>query len=193
VIRRIMLGIAAGVGMVLVLLVLLVFAIQPVDRDLNLSYASVPWMNKMESAVVHNGTLTLSDEDLTNLLKMQLQKRVTETHFPVTGAKLGVRSGQLFGTIAIHKWGIPVGVSFTANVQLVNQDILVTPTKYWIGTIAVSPATFQRLAAWFQEDLEFPAQIRLQLSLPSVIKLRSVQIKPDGLALQFSLNHSFGQ
>jgi hypothetical protein len=191
--RRIVFGIAAGVGTVLILLSLLVYAIQPVDRDLNLSYTSVPWMTKMGAAVVHNGTLTLSDEDLTNLLKMQLQKRVAETHIPVTGAKMGVRSGQLFGTIAIQKWGIPVGVSFTANVQLVNQDILVTPTKYWIGTIAVSPATFQRLTGWFQEDLEFPAQIRLQLSLPSVIKLRSVQVGPDGLALQFTLNHPFGQ
>jgi hypothetical protein len=170
----------AGVALVL-------FMIQPTEKNLDISYQSIPWGNKLAAAILNHGNVTLSDQDVTNLFKSQLTKKYEESNASITGAKMTIESDQIHGWMVLQKGPLPVGVSFRADVHVVGQDIVITPTMYWIGRISLQPATFSKLVSMVQQ-FPLPADFHVHLPLPPGIKLKSIQMRPGKVELQFAIN-----
>ncbi|MFC4766504.1 hypothetical protein [Effusibacillus consociatus] len=157
-------------------------SIQPA-RELNLNYSKVPWADRIESAIVNLGVMTLSEEDLTNLFKQYVVKSAKLQQLPITGAAVELHSESLVSHVNLKKGFLSVGIETKASVTLEGDRLLITPYEYKLGKIPLSPETFSKLLLLFNTELKTPFALDLRSYIPREIAITYVELLPGNLRL----------
>lgn len=128
----------------LVLLILFIpvttiLLIRPTEK-LDLQYTSIDLEKKIsEDLFSFNGNISLKEDALTNILKGILAQNDDEALDYVTGVALDIEDGNVNLYINIEYNIFKVGVRGVASMEIVEDDLVVTPKKFYLGRIPISP------------------------------------------------------
>jgi hypothetical protein len=163
-------------------IVALLLLVQP-DRELNLQYSKVPWGDRVRSAVLNLGVMTLTEEDASNLFKESITKNPKLKNLPIAGAAIDLEQDALVGRMNLKKGFLTVGVQMNANVRLAGNRLEIVPTGYKLGRIPVSAETFHNMLAVFNVDVKQPFSVNLSDYIPQEVAVTGVKVQTDSLKM----------
>ncbi len=173
-------------------LVTLYILVQP-TRQLDLIYTKVPWNERVRGAILNLGVLSLSEEDISNLVKEQISRHPAAKQLPIAGVAVELEYDQAIVYLKVQKGGMSFGMEVRGTVALRNEALLFTPTAYRVGRIPLSAEAFQRIAANTKLAGRTPVVWNLRPLLPREIGIKSVVVKKDQLDLVLTVSRLLQQ
>lgn len=163
----------------------LYFLVQP-TRQLDLAYTKVPWGERVREAVLNLGVLSLTEADLSNLVKEQISARGAAKQLPITGAAVELDNDQAIGYLNLQRGPIPIGIEVRGTVALANDTLVFTPTEYQIGRIPVSVDLFNRITRSLHIKRQGSVRWDLKPFLPREAGIKSIVVQKKHLNIVLS-------
>lgn len=166
--------------LIVVLLVALVLYIRPA-KSLDLRYSSIDWKEKLlVMAETRQPALNLSESELNQLAKKELNQYVAEQELPVnvTGAEFRLNGNRLTADLNVAWGAIEAGVEAGYLMEYSSGKLLLVPENLSIRRFSFPPANF---------GLE-PISIDLGQYLPEVVKVKEVNFQEKALRISFKLD-----
>lgn len=172
------------VGFMLLTLVLLsalaIIYIRPAEQ-LDLHYTEISWKDKLRGmAESRKAELTITEYDLDQLAKKELQKYIAEHELPmeITGASFQLNGKQITAHLAAT-WGvIDAGVQAIYEMEYLEGRLILSPITLKIRQLALQPETV---------GLQ-PILMDLGAYLPDVVEVKEIIFQGDSLLLKFGLD-----
>lgn len=172
------------IGLSLLVTVLIIAAVSWVIRpvqQLDMAYNPINWQTKIGSAFLQRGVVTLSETDLTHLLKQTIRTSARFRDVPITGAAVTLEPNRFLADFNLQKGIWAVGLEMEGTVHLQDRTLQIVPIGYKIGRIPVSPETFQRVLSFLGMENRIPLTFRLDSYVPSQVWLEQLKIEKKQL------------
>lgn len=124
--------------LILFIPICIIYLIRP-TKTLNLQYTSLDLNKKVIRELLEfDDNISLTDDDLTNLLKETLAQSENESLVYITGVDLDIKD-DLVNLYVNLEYGIfKVGFRGVASLTLVEDDLIVKPKNFYLGRIPIS-------------------------------------------------------
>lgn len=149
-------------------------------------------MDKKVTSVLANydGTVSLSEDELNNLFKEYFSKELeNNNNTPITGVGLDLLPNKADLYINLKASFLKIGSRAEATIALDNDNVIITPTKFWIGRIPFSADTvfaiLRKMNVQLDDSLNADHQlvINIKQKLPSEITVSKLTIDDNSLSV----------
>ncbi len=172
------------IGFVLLLIVIvltaLVFYIRPA-KSLDLHYSSISWKEKLLAmAETRRAELTLSEYELNQLAKKELNQYIAEHELPVkiTGAQFRLHGSRLTADLNASWGAMDAGVEAEYRMEYSSGRLLLVPETLSIRRFSFPPEKF---------GLESIA-VDLGTYLPEIVQVKTMTFQEKTIQVSFKLD-----
>ncbi|WP_461204997.1 hypothetical protein [Clostridium sp. DL1XJH146] len=170
---------------------------RPTEK-LDLDYTSINLEQKMSDEVLEfNGNISLGEDDLTNILKENVVQEAGEALDYITGIDLNIENDKIEFYANIQYSIFKVGFKGVASIEVVEDNLIITPSKFYLGRLSISPDKVYGILDNFNIDtsqmINEDGKFIMHLSelanaeTSSLIDITNISLEDDSLNIFFDI------
>ncbi|MEF2967538.1 hypothetical protein V3851_17055 [Paenibacillus sp. M1] len=172
------------IGFLLLAVVLFLAAallyIRPAE-NLDLQYSDISWKDKLRHmAETRKAELTLSEQELNQLAKRELNEYIAEHTLPVqiTGAEFHLNGEHLTADLNLAWGALDAGVAADYRMEYTGGGLTLTPESLAVRNLSLTPDAF---------GLE-PIVIDFGTYLPDIVEVKDMSFPGKSVKMEFALD-----
>ncbi len=183
--------------LIILIPVAIILLVRPTEK-LDLEYTSIDLEQKISDELLEfNGLVSIDEEELTNVLKETLVQDNQEALDYITGVNLNIEDEKVNLSVNLQYNIFKVGFRGVASMEINEDNLLITPSKFYLGRLPISPYKVYSILANFNIDtsqiINEDGQFVMSLSElaneedSELVNINNVSLENDSLNISFDI------